>query len=76
MVKVFDVYRFDTPGSLVRLGLSAFTPIKSPMRDFAADDRELSEEVRQSVITLVNNCGFCCGIHDLVHPDLGGIWHV
>ena len=37
-------------------------------------DKELPEEVRQDIFNLVNNCGFCRGIHDLRTRDLGGVY--
>ena len=75
MVKVFDVYWFDTLAALfvsVYLLFNAYKIARDAISLLM--DRELSEEVRQSVITLVNNCGFCRGIHDLRTRDLGGIY--
>ena len=75
MVKVFDIYWFDTLAALfvsVYLLFNAYKIARDAISLLM--DRELSEEVRQSVITLVNNCGFCRGLHDLRTRDLGGIY--
>ena len=35
-------------------------------------DRELSEEIRNNICTIINSHSFVCGVHDLRTHDLGG----
>lgn len=74
-VKIFGVYWVDTLAALFVSAYLLLNAYKIAREAIALlMDKELPEEVRREIFELVNNCGFCRGIHDLRTRDLGGIY--
>ena len=75
VVRLFEIYWFDTLAALFVSFYLLINAYKIAREAIALlMDKELSEEVRQDIFNLVNNCGFCRGIHDLRTRDLGGVY--
>lgn len=75
VVRLFEIYWFDTLAALFVSFYLLINAYKIAREAIALlMDKELPEEVRQDIFNLVNNCGFCRGIHDLRTRDLGGVY--
>ncbi len=75
VVRLFGFYWFDTLAALIVSFYLLVNAYKIAREAIALlMDKELPDEVRQTILNLVNSCDFCRGIHDLRTRDLGGIY--
>lgn len=75
VVKVFEIYWFDTLAALFVSSYLLINAYKIACEAVALlMDKELPDEVRKEIERVVTECDFCRGIHDLRTRDLGGMY--